>query len=310
MSSTIPSESFIPTPPFDDPDADVILRSADGVDFRVHRLVLSLASPFFKGMFTLPQPNSVSPTIPTISMAESAAVLDRALRFWYPGAEPTEIASLDELREVLEALVLKYDMQFLVPSSKKHLREYLEQDPVAVFAIACRHGWKEIALEAAKHSLKLPLRTFELIRPGQLNCITADTYHTLLQYHSQCAKAATAATSALNWTPYTDIPGSGCTNWADSTVCPRTGTWLFANRTLAPIAEWFAHYLQRVTDDLAKSPAAKLDGPKLLSGVIAEIAPCSFCRLTGFDEVTRFHAEVLRPKIERVINSVELTLDL
>lgn len=43
--------------PFNDPDkaADIILRSGDNVDFYVYRIVLSLASPFFKYMFSLPQ---------------------------------------------------------------------------------------------------------------------------------------------------------------------------------------------------------------------------------------------------------------
>ena len=38
---------------FDDPTADVILRTSDHVDFRVHRAVLPLASPAFRDMFVL-----------------------------------------------------------------------------------------------------------------------------------------------------------------------------------------------------------------------------------------------------------------
>ena len=41
------------TDPFDDPNADVILRSRDNVDFRTFKLMLSLASEFFKDMFSL-----------------------------------------------------------------------------------------------------------------------------------------------------------------------------------------------------------------------------------------------------------------
>jgi len=39
---------------FNAPDADTVLRSSDGEEFRVHRIILSLASPVFQGMFTLP----------------------------------------------------------------------------------------------------------------------------------------------------------------------------------------------------------------------------------------------------------------
>lgn len=38
-----------------DPDADVIIRSSDSVDFRVRKTVLAEVSAFFKQMFSLPQ---------------------------------------------------------------------------------------------------------------------------------------------------------------------------------------------------------------------------------------------------------------
>ncbi|KAF8273062.1 hypothetical protein EI94DRAFT_1564704 [Lactarius quietus] len=44
-------------PPFDDADADIILRSSDQVDFHVYRVLLSKSSPFFKSIFSLPQPD-------------------------------------------------------------------------------------------------------------------------------------------------------------------------------------------------------------------------------------------------------------
>ncbi|KAJ7195846.1 hypothetical protein B0H12DRAFT_987374, partial [Mycena haematopus] len=191
------SSRSIVSAPFDDVDADVILRSSDDIDFHVYRLVLCLASSVFKDMFAFPQPNS-EPTIPIVHVSESALVLDMALRFWYPGAEPAAVRTLDELRQILEAL-MKYNVEFAIPLAKKRLREYLASDPVAVFSIACRHEWKDIALDAARCSLKLPLRAFEADRPAQLRYMTADTYHTLLQYHSECAKVAAAATSSLQW---------------------------------------------------------------------------------------------------------------
>ena len=47
--------------PFDDHAADLILRSSDDVDFRVHRLVLILASSTLQSLFTIPQPTSAAP---------------------------------------------------------------------------------------------------------------------------------------------------------------------------------------------------------------------------------------------------------
>ncbi|KAF8186052.1 hypothetical protein K438DRAFT_1476980, partial [Mycena galopus ATCC 62051] len=68
--------------PFDDLTADITLRSCDGCDFRVHRLVLSRASPFFDGMFSLPQ-LAEDVEVPVISVSETGRLLDRFLRLWY-----------------------------------------------------------------------------------------------------------------------------------------------------------------------------------------------------------------------------------
>jgi hypothetical protein len=300
---TDPSSScFTPSPPFDNTSADVILRSSDGIDFHVHRLVLSLASSVFKDMFTFPQPNS-EPAVPTVPVSESAVVLDMALRFWYPGAEPPVVQTLDELRQTLEALVMKYDMQFVVPVAKKELRAYLENDPVAVFAIACRLEWEDIALEAARESLRLPLRSFDSARPGQLKYMTADTYHTLLQYHSECAKVAASATSSLQWATYLDIPGSECSNWTDPTVCPRTGHWTFAHSTMAPLTAWFASYLNGATDVLSTAPFARLDSSELLALPITKMGSCSSCRVDGFSGLMKF-LTTLKTKIAGDIEAV------
>ncbi|EMD39269.1 hypothetical protein CERSUDRAFT_122690 [Gelatoporia subvermispora B] len=53
MDKTDPPPKF--AHPFTKSSADVIIRSSDGVDFRVHRIVLAEASPVFEGMFSLPQ---------------------------------------------------------------------------------------------------------------------------------------------------------------------------------------------------------------------------------------------------------------
>ena len=59
---------------FNDPDADVIIRSlADLVDFRVRKAVLSEASTFFKDMFSLPQADATD--TPSTDGVMSAAAL-------------------------------------------------------------------------------------------------------------------------------------------------------------------------------------------------------------------------------------------
>ncbi|KAJ6530566.1 hypothetical protein B0H19DRAFT_1273575 [Mycena capillaripes] len=83
----------------------------------VHRAILAFVSPVFRDMFALPQP-ATEPEIPVISVQENSSVLDRALRFFYPGEQPA-IGTLDELREVIEVLISKYDVQCVI-SAVKH----------------------------------------------------------------------------------------------------------------------------------------------------------------------------------------------
>ncbi|KAF8334638.1 uncharacterized protein EI90DRAFT_2847515, partial [Cantharellus anzutake] len=81
-------------------DGDVILRSTDGVEFRVHKYILSISSPFFSSMFTLPQ---TSGETQTIEIAEDAKTLDALLRFIYPTSGLRRIENLEEGISILFA---------------------------------------------------------------------------------------------------------------------------------------------------------------------------------------------------------------
>lgn len=72
---------------FQSPDADVILRSSDEKEFRVHKVILSHSSPVFQGMFGLPQPTE-SPQIPTIDVLESSDILEPFIQYLYPRHPP------------------------------------------------------------------------------------------------------------------------------------------------------------------------------------------------------------------------------
>ncbi|KAJ6525907.1 hypothetical protein DFH09DRAFT_1095465 [Mycena vulgaris] len=208
--------------------------------------------------FHAPQPTTDT-VVPVIFVSESGFVLDGTLRFWYPGAEPIASQTLDELREVLEVV--------------KRLREYLDEDPVAVFAIACHHEWKDLALEAANSSLRLPIRAFESAHPPHLSHLTVDMYRTLLHYHSECGKVAKPASASLKWTICKEIPG------------------------------WFTAYLTALPDVLAMTPAARLDDPKMLAPALRALHPqCEYCAPNGFENLMEF-ALSLRAYIATKIDS-------
>jgi hypothetical protein len=75
-----------PPEPFDVSDANFIIRSSDNVNFRVHRSILAMVSPFFKDLLSLPQPSD-SETIdglPVVQLSEGSELLYSLISILYP----------------------------------------------------------------------------------------------------------------------------------------------------------------------------------------------------------------------------------
>ncbi|KAK7024435.1 hypothetical protein VNI00_016286 [Paramarasmius palmivorus] len=107
--------------PFDASDADVILHTSDNVHFYIYRLILTLVSPFFRDMFTLPNPDASDANdgkkangLPVIPVTEDSVSLDRTLRFVYPGLKPPVLSTWEEVEPIFEAFI-KYQMEKTAP---------------------------------------------------------------------------------------------------------------------------------------------------------------------------------------------------
>ncbi len=144
--------TVVASSPFDDLSSyagDVRLRSSDNVDFYIHRLMLSFASPVFRDMFTLTQPPSITSTRlpPVVDVSETVEVLDNLLRLCYPIPDPL-LSSLGVIDGVIGA-ASKYDMDHAFRVSEKALVTFIEKDPLHVFAVGCRGGLENSARDAA-----------------------------------------------------------------------------------------------------------------------------------------------------------------
>jgi hypothetical protein len=76
-----------PLEPFEIPDANLVIRSSDFVDFRVHKSVLVMTSPFFKDLLSLPQPSDSETVdgLPVVQLSESSELLNILVSILYPG---------------------------------------------------------------------------------------------------------------------------------------------------------------------------------------------------------------------------------
>jgi hypothetical protein len=188
--------------PFDDSRADFILRSNNGVDFRVFKIILSQASPIFTDMFNIPQPASeeLPAQCPVVTLSEDSKSLDFALRHIYPIETPTEVELPDAC--ILIEFARKYQVKALRPVVARSLTDSIENDPAGVYAIAVTYGEADIAIKAARSSLSRPISRLQPSKL-QLQCATAALYGELIQYHIACGEAASAVATERHWFPWT-----------------------------------------------------------------------------------------------------------
>ena len=91
-------------------NANVILQSSDKVNYRVHKLVLALCSPFFEDMLSLPQPpdDEIVDGLPVVQLSEDSGVLNCLVSLLYP-ILPVIPGSYKQVFTLLTACQ-KYDM--------------------------------------------------------------------------------------------------------------------------------------------------------------------------------------------------------
>jgi hypothetical protein len=78
--------SISPLEPSDASDANLVIRSSDFVNFKVHKPVLAVASPFFKDLLSLPQPLDSESVdgLPVIQLSEDSELLSTLVSMLYP----------------------------------------------------------------------------------------------------------------------------------------------------------------------------------------------------------------------------------
>ncbi|KAG8993634.1 hypothetical protein FRB90_000648, partial [Tulasnella sp. 427] len=132
----------------------------DSTQFVVHRIILSLASPIWKDMFSIPQPpDSGQNPLPIIPVEEDPQTLETLLTVIYPLPSP-RISSYDEAIKLVQACDKYFiDTSRLDTVLHKVLRTKaaLEADPLGVYALAWRLGLEEEAITASRYTHLLDL---------------------------------------------------------------------------------------------------------------------------------------------------------
>ncbi|KAL1941204.1 hypothetical protein VTO73DRAFT_7416 [Trametes versicolor] len=126
--------------PFDLPSGDLILRTADFVDFRVHTLQPHPSAP---------HADAEAQTTPVVPVSEDSATLELLLRLVYPISKPR--AKMEDPHMIVPALqaAAKYEMELPVDILSERLIAIVPKSPLQVWAAACRTGLEDVARQAA-----------------------------------------------------------------------------------------------------------------------------------------------------------------
>ena len=294
-------------PPFDDTDADVILRSSgpDRVDFMVYKVLLSKASPVFRTMLSLYQPAKGTPkeSLPIIGLAEDSKALAALLSVIYPHTSGSdEQPSLNDLITALD-MARKYDM---ATASRRLLIDFkgskdVTGSPLEAFCAAYSRELGEAAQIAARETLKHRLNLDDI--GDTLEYTNGPAFHRLWKFHRACSSAAVIAISGIN---FTWIPPAPIAWWsAASTTCPCRPKYQY---TLGPqMSSWMANsswsgYLERACNALREHPYS---GAITKQGILRpsyQVYMCDGCRqlICGLPEFSRYLGE----EVDRVVSNV------
>jgi hypothetical protein len=161
-------------------DADVILRTSGGKEFHAHKLVLSLASPVFRDMFSVPQPpaESSQTLIDTVGVDDPPEALDLFLQIIYPITNPP-ISDVETLASILR-IADKYDAKVAPDIHKNYLPSMRGNSPLQTYAILCVSGDEK---EAEAVVRRAPFASLTCPNSSSLfDLMTAVQYHRLVTF--------------------------------------------------------------------------------------------------------------------------------
>ena len=226
---------------FDALDTDAILRSSDGEEFRVHRLILSLSSPVFQGMFGLPQPTADPPSqIPTVDLSDPSDVLKPFIQYLYPRSPP-KIADIS-MWAAMYTIADKYSAEVVMdPLRDMLVPRFLETYPLRVYAFASRWDFEEEARIASRRTLAMDILTNFPQEDAEL--MDGVACWRLLFLHFNRREAARVLVekhplpSASNPSCLCPSPNYGCFVPA---LCQRVATqpWLTAKELYEEVGRW------------------------------------------------------------------------
>ncbi|TBU34038.1 hypothetical protein BD311DRAFT_747015 [Dichomitus squalens] len=314
-------------PPFNNPSADLILRTSDNVKFRVWKSILREASPVFADMFALgrrpiqpsqfdvdsdgggdhkPSLSSSSLELePILDLPELTSTTLRCLLLTIYPPPTYAFTSLDDLKAVLSA-AHKYQMDAVMDSLEDVLvRDFVRKETLRVFCIATLYNRPSVREAAARRFLALPPVSAAEAYVDELQDIDARSYHQLLACRRQCASVLAEATRTLSWFQdgawvFTSLVACGCGR--DEISRPLRGP--DGGEVGRHIKRWFIAHYERCASALQDKPCGEaLEDPALCDQALREATRCDKCRENVHDHM-RIFMKSLREYVDGKVSQI------
>jgi hypothetical protein len=288
--------------PFDRRDADLIIRSCDQVDFRVHKAVLGTASVVFEDMFTAPGPSAheKGQEDAVLSLTEDSKTLHRLLTAIYP-VDPS-VPETPEDALFLLATCQKYQMDSTAIRIRSLLKErtpplFTALDSFRAYGIASRYHLKEEALLAARLTLERPMNFNSC--GEDLRFISGADLFRLWGYHTECTKAVRNCINKMKRTSGEGFPFS-------SRSCSGTvNIGKYNTDELQSVPRWWhGYFLSRVAD--RPSPKTITDRPAFERALVAHRSSsgCAACLQLDETRVDNTICAAFEAKLTAAIDQV------
>lgn len=255
-------------------------------------------------MFTLPE-NPEEDSRKVVDLSETSHILYRLLPWCDPRASAKSTRHLDmSLSDISEVLRTtdKYQMDGLPRQIFVQMWRHVEQEPVRVYAIACRYTAAEwariVARAAAKQTLKGPI-TFSASHLHDFNSITATHLQRLFEYHNSCGDVARYATRYLDWLD--SVLQCSCTGIAKKEVV--FGRLRQYKSSTAKAPKWWLEYLRIAGDCLLSKPCRET---LLQEDFNANSAPkiAKKCKCEDTHLQVAKHNRLLADRVEKMVETV------
>jgi hypothetical protein len=297
-------ETVFAQAPFDHFDsADIIIRSSDGVYFRMVKLLLSLASPVFKDMFGLPRSadgiDETKDGLPVVDLTEDSGTIKNLLSFCYPVIYTGRMGFMDlsEVHSMLEA-ANKYEMEGIRKDVVQNLTkpEFLANEPLRVYAIACRHKLEAEALLAVKSTLIRPVLG-DAYFPELVSMDARQLYSAML-YRKECAQAAMKVAKDHTWITssyaFFDCGDQDECQSFTEILSPPSRKYKRGFVKLVSVYSWWMEYMESSRMALETSSSSQtVKNPSQVGDAFAAADKCGPAVVTDFREfVETFAAEI------------------